>query len=228
MLFEALAAAIVVGGLTAGVCRPILRRLAEPADGDGEIAYRDLATPRTVLICGGTAAVAAAFAGLTLPGPVQPLWWVLSSLGVLLVVIDARTTWLPLPLTRLAWLAMAVAGGAAMVWSAAVLRDGGRLGVGAAGGALAAGTLYWVVYRVSRRGIGFGDVRLAPLIGAAAGAASWTLLLWALVAGTLIGGLYGGVRMLVHRPTGFPYAPSMLAGAYLAALLLAVVGGPSS
>lgn len=225
MLFGALTAAIVVGGLTAGVTRPVLNRLAEPADGGGKIVYRDLATPWMVLVTGGTATVAAAVAGLGLPDPVQPLWWVLSSLGVLAAVVDARTTWLPLRLTQLAWLVMAVAGGAAAVWSAAVLGDGGRLGIRAAVGALAAGALYWLVWRISRGGLGYGDVRFAPLIGAATAAGSWTLLLWALVAGTAIGGLYGAFRLLRHRPNGFPYAPSMLAGAYLAVLLLAAGGG---
>lgn len=226
MLFGALAAATVVGGLTAGLARPILSRLPEPADGGDKIAYRDLATPRLVLVTGGAAATATAVAGLGLPGAVQPMWWVLSSLGVLLVVIDARTTWLPLRLTQLAWLAMAVAGAGAAVWCAAVLGDGGRLGVRAATGALAAGALYWLVWRVSRGGFGFGDVRFAPLIGAATAAGSWTLLMWALVAGTLVGGLYGGFRLLIHRPAGFAYAPSMLAGAYLAVVLLALDGAP--
>lgn len=226
MLWEALAAAIVVGGLTAGATRPILSRLAEPAEGAGKIAYRDLATPRLILAVGGTSTAAATVAGLGLPGRVQPLWWVLSSLGVLLVVIDARTTWLPQRLTQLAWLAMTVAGAAAAVWSAAALGDGGRLGARAAVGAIAAGALYWLVWRISRGGFGFGDVRFAPLIGAAAAAGSWSLLLWALVAGTFVGGGYGVLHLLRRRPSGFPYAPFMLAGAYLAVLLLAVVGAP--
>lgn len=227
MLIEALAA-VVVGGLTAGVAGPILRRLAEPADGAGKITYRALATPRLLAVTGTTAAVATAIAGLGLPGPVQPLWWVLSSLGVLLVVMDARTTWLPLRLTQLAWLGMAVAGAGAAAWSTAVGGEGWRLGARAAVGALAAGTLYWLVWRTSRGGFGFGDVRFAPLIGAATAAGSLTLLLWALIAGSFLGGLHGAVRLLAHRRAGFPYAPAMLAGAYLAVLLLAISGGSPS
>ena len=61
------------------------------------------------MICGALAGLAAALSWLSLPGYAQPMWSVLAILGVLLAAIDARTSWLPLQLTRVAWLAMAVA-----------------------------------------------------------------------------------------------------------------------
>ena len=80
-----------------------------------------------------------------------------------------------------------------------------------------AGAVFGAIWLVTRGGIGFGDVRFAPLVGAATAAASWTLLAWALVLGSLTGALVGLVRLAVGRRGSFAYAPSILAGAYLAA-----------
>ena len=80
----------------------------EPVAGDGRPIYRDLGTSRFVLVCGALAGVAAAISWLSVPHYAQPMWSVLAILGVLLAAIDARTSWLPLQLTRTAWLAMAV------------------------------------------------------------------------------------------------------------------------
>lgn len=216
-------AMLVTSLLCAAVAVPLLRWLPEPVEPDGKTAYRDLATPHFVLGCSLCAAVAAAVAWTTLPAAVQPLWTVLAVPGVLLAGVDAMTTWLPRPLTHLAWASMTAATlvGAAIAGSWPMLL---RVGLGAA----FAGGLYlaiWLGCQVTGRdGFGFGDVRFAPLLGAAAAAVSWELLLWALVAGSLLGAGVGIVRLIARRRGGFPYAPSMLAGNYLAALLLAVRG----
>ena len=202
------AAAAGTGGLLA---RLLVPRLPEPDDGAGKIRYADLATPRFVAGCASAAGFAAAVAWLTMPLALQPLWWVLATLGIVLAAVDARTTWLPLRLTRLAWAAMAAAGlGAAALgagWPALL-----RAGVGAA----LAGLLYLLVWRLSRGGFGFGDVRFAPLVGAVAAAHSWSLLATALLAGSLLGAAYGGLRLFRRRAGPFPYAPALVAGAYLA------------
>ena len=112
MIEEGLAAvviAVTIGATSALLVRPLLRRLPEPVAGDGKPAYRDLGTTRFVLVCGVLAGVAAAISWLSVPRYAQPMWSVLAVLGVLLAAIDARTSWLPLRLTRMAWLAMAVA-----------------------------------------------------------------------------------------------------------------------
>jgi leader peptidase (prepilin peptidase) / N-methyltransferase len=62
-------------------------------------------------------------------------------------------------------------------------------------------------------------VRFAPLLGAAAAADSWTLLWWTLLLGSVAGGLMGVLRLAQGRRNAFPYAPSMLAGAYAACLV---------
>jgi leader peptidase (prepilin peptidase)/N-methyltransferase len=102
---------------------------------------------------------------------------------------------------------------------AAVL--GGDLGIAlrAAAGAAIAGGLYLLVWLISRGGFGFGDVRFAPLLGAAAAAESWALLWLTLLLGTVAGGLVGLARLARGRRDAFPYAPSMLAGAYAACVV---------
>lgn len=214
----AVAAALGAVLVTATLARPVLRWLPEPTDGDGKVAYRALGTTRFVAGCAVLAGLAVVLAAVTLPAPVLPLWWVLGVPVLLLAAVDARTTWLPLRLTRVAWALMALAAvGSALLGGAGLL---GRATLGAA----AAGGLYLLLWRLSRGGIGFGDVRLAPLIGAATAAVGWPMLLAALLLGSLAGAAYGVVRLLAGRRGHFAYAPTMLLGAYLACALRALTG----
>ena len=87
-----------------------------------------------------------------------------------------------------------------------------------------AALLYLVLWRLSRGGLGFGDVRLAPVLGAAAAAVGWSTLLATLLLGSLVGAAVGVVLTLRGRPGSFAYAPSMLAGAFLACGLRALSG----
>ena len=105
----AAALAAIIATTTGLLVRPLLRLLPEPVPGDGKPIYRDLGSTRFLVVCGVLAGIAAAASWLSLPRYAQPMWSVLAILGVLLAAIDARTSWLPLQLTRLAWLAMALA-----------------------------------------------------------------------------------------------------------------------
>jgi leader peptidase (prepilin peptidase)/N-methyltransferase len=196
-------AVLAVGTMVAMglLTRPILRRLPEPAAAEGKRRYADLGTPPVVVGCALLAGASVALGWLTGPLPIQPLWWVLSTFGVLLAAIDALTTWLPLRLTQAAWAAMVVA-----------LLPTLRIAVGAG----LAWLLYLGVWLLSRGGFGFGDVRFAPLVGAATAAHSWSVLIWAMLFGSVIGALYGVLRLAMRRSGPFPYAPAMLVGAYLA------------
>lgn len=198
--------------------RPVLLRLPEPAEPDGKTPYRELATSGFVAGCTVLAAGGAALVGLTLPPATWPLWWVLCGPALVLVAVDARTTWLPLGLTRAVWAATV---GATVL---ATFLGGLALTVRAAAGGLAAGLLYLVLWRLSRGGLGFGDVRLAPVLGAAAAAVGWSTLLAALLLGSLVGAAVGVVLALRRRPGAFAYAPSMLAGAFLACGLRVLSG----
>ena len=217
MIGEGLAAVViaVMTGITATLLvRPLLRRLPAPIPGGGTPSYRELGSIRFLFACGALAGIAAAISWLSLPRYAQPMWSVLAIVGVLLAAIDAHTSWLPLQLTRFAWLAMA---GAALL--AAPLGGGIWVPVRAAAGAVIAGALYLLVWLISRGGFGFGDVRFAPLLGAPAAADSWALLWWTLLLGTVVGGLVGVLRLARGRREAFPYAPSMLLGAYAACVV---------
>ena len=100
------AAAALTGLVTAAVVRPVLQALPEPPDQPDKVTYRSLPTARLLLICGLLAAGGTALAWQGVPPATRPLWTVLSSCGVLLAVIDAKTTWLPLRLTQAAWFLM--------------------------------------------------------------------------------------------------------------------------
>ena len=216
--------AALTGLVVAVAVRPVLRRLPEPVDQADKTAYRDLATPGFTVICALLAMAAQVLALLLLPAPAQPLWTVLATAGVLLAAIDARTTWLPLRLTYVAWVLMAVAVGLSALLGATMV---GVLRTVA--GAAIAGALYLFVWAITRGGFGFGDVRFAPLLGATTASQSWTLLIWGLTLGTMVGAVHGGFRLLRRRLGGFAYAPSMLTGSYLAVAalhLLLMARGP--
>jgi leader peptidase (prepilin peptidase)/N-methyltransferase len=216
---SAVGAAVILAALvtSALLSRVLVSRLPEPADGAGKVRYADLVTRGFVAGSALTAGAATAIGWLTLPLAVLPLWWVLATFGTVLAAIDARTTWLPLRLTRLAWAAMALA---SLV--TALLGAGWLVLIRAGGGAALAGLLYVAVWRLSRGGFGFGDVRFAPLVGAASGAHSWSLLVLTLFAGSVLGAAYGAIRLVRRRAGPFPYAPAMLAGAYLACGISAI------
>ena len=210
-------AAVAIALITALLVRPVLRRLPEPANSEDAPRYLELGTAGFVIKCGVLAGLTAALSWLSLPRYAQPMWLALAIFGVLLAAIDARTGWLPLRLIRLAWLAMA----AAAVVSAALGNSIWVAGRSAAGAAIAGG-LYLLVWLISRGGFGFGDVRFAPLLGAPAASGSWTLLWLTLLLGTVVGGFLGLLRLARGRRNPFPYAPSMLIGAYAACLVATI------
>lgn len=185
----------------------------EPADAEVKVRYATLATWPFAVTVGGIAAATTALAGTLVPPSVLPVWVALSTLGVLLAAIDAKTTWLPLPLTRAAWFTTIVTlllGGLLGNWSAALRGIGGFM---------LAGAVFGLVWWLTRGGLGFGDVRYAPLVGAAAAAVSWSLLAWALVLGSLVGAVVGLIRLITGRGGAFAYAPAILAGGYLALMV---------
>lgn len=198
---------------------PVLRRLPEPAlePGEDKLPYAALSGWAFAGGCALLACLAVGIGWPLSPAPARPAWLVLGTVAVLLAAIDARTTWLPLPLTRVAWVLMGVAVAAA--W----LLGGAEAGLRMVVGAMVAGGLYLLAWLISRGGFGYGDVRFAPLVGSAAAAHSYSMLLWALVFGSLAGAVQGLIRLTRRRRTPYAYAPAILAGAYLALVASEVV-----
>lgn len=205
---------VLIAALMALAAPALLRWLRAPQD-EPELRYSDLATRRFRLVLAGSCLAAGLVLVLTTPPALWPVWAPLVALGPLLGLVDARTSFLPVQLNYLT-LALVVAGVAASCW----LRDDPQPALLALAGGAGATACYWLLWWLSRGKLGFGDVRLAGLLGVATGATSLTVLLWSFVLGSFIGAVWALVVRLTGRGREFPYGPSMLLGP-VAALLLA-------
>ena len=84
-------------------------------------------------------------------------------------------------------------------------------------GATVLWVLLWVLARVSRGGVGRGDLRLAPFIGAALGFLSFGAAITGIVGMSLVGATWGLVELVRQgRSAHIPFVPSMYAGLLLA------------
>lgn len=143
--------------------------------------------------------------------PALPALLVLAAVGITLALIDLDTHTLPdvivLPSigVGLALLALASAG----------TGDWGALARGVAGAAILF-ALYFVLMVVKPGGMGFGDVKLAALLGLYLGWYGWGALAVGAFAAFLLGGLFSiglVVARRAGRSSGIPFGPWMLVGA---------------
>lgn len=214
-MWSGILAAVLVAATTAAVTPSILRRLPVPLDAPPDL-YTGNATARTRRLV----FAASALGGVVVAWRVAPQGWApwvaLGSAGVLSVVIDAATTYLPKLLAWWGWLLAAVG----VVLAALIAGDPRVLGRAAIAATCAAG-LFAAVWWLGRGRLGFGDVRLMGLIGAVTGSSSLHLALGAVVAGTVVSAAWGVVVAAGRGRDGpFPYGPGLVAGAYLALALL--------
>lgn len=114
------------------------------------------------------------------------------------------------PVAALTTVALIVVAGlrsdAAVVWA-------GLIGSLFAGGILAG------VHFLTRGGIGFGDVKLAAVIGLALASDGLSTVWVALLAGSIIGAAWG---LITAQKRGFAYGPWLLSGTWLAAIIAAL------
>lgn len=182
-----------------------------------QVRFDKLATRRFRLIALGITA-GAGWLCLSLIDPsLWPVWLPLIGLGTLLGLIDAQTTFLPLRLSYLTLVLVSV-GALASAW----LRSDPWSLLWAAAGALTAGGLFWLLWRFSGEKFGFGDVRLAAVLGIVGGATSGPVLYWMFLLGTFIGAIWAIVVRLQGRQQ-FAYGPALLLGAPAALLLNAAL-----
>lgn len=85
-------------------------------------------------------------------------------------------------------------------------------------GLLVARSLFWVLWFVHSAGMGFGDVRLAALLGLVLGHAGWAELVVGVYAPFLLFAVPGVVLALVRRDrsllkVAYPFGPFMVVGA---------------
>jgi leader peptidase (prepilin peptidase) / N-methyltransferase len=219
-------------GAAGGLLVPLMiRRLPEPtpdpekkSDEEPKEPYADIAALpglawKSALASAACAAVIGATVGwqwaLAILVPLVPVC-------VALAVVDWRTRLLP---TRL----VLPATGAAILlglvgW--AVAGDPDDL-VRAAIGLAAVRSFFWVLWWLHSAGMGFGDVRLAALLGFALGYLGVAELVVGAYAGFLVFGLPGLILAVVRRDrsllkSAFPFGPFMLVGG-----LIGIVLGPA-
>ncbi|QWC85258.1 A24 family peptidase [Nocardioidaceae bacterium] len=249
-----LVAALVAAGLSAMV-PTVVARLPEPApepeveerEGVGDplapptpkIPYAVLARARGLrawcVLAGAAAGAACGFAVEELGRPgLLPALLMMVPLGVALAYIDARTRLLPSALIKPAYPALV-----ALLLLGAVVDGSWTVLRGAALGWLVLGGLYLVLNLVYPAGMGYGDVRLAGLLGMVLGYAGLAPLLVGLEAAFLLGAVGGLVPVVwrrvrgLPRVRGYPFGPYMLLGALVGLvvgepLLRALLGGPSA
>ncbi|MFC4018553.1 prepilin peptidase [Micromonospora sp. GCM10011542] len=200
--------AVLLGAL-AGLAVPALaRRFTPPSPIRG-------CSP---LLLGPVAAVV--FGGLAVAlgdDPALPVFLAVAAVGLVLAVIDLACLRLPDPLVGTAG-SLAVGG---LTGAAILVGTPGRL-VGALVGAVVAAAAHVLLALLPGSRLGFGDVKLAAVLGLPLG---W-LGRDALVAGLLLPHLlHGGLVLVllatrrVRRDTLLPLGPALLAGAWLAVLL---------
>jgi leader peptidase (prepilin peptidase)/N-methyltransferase len=161
---------------------------------------------KTVLATG----VGAAVVGLVL-GRNLSLLVVLPLLpvGVALAAIDWRTRLLPTKLIAPSYAVTVVTVLLAFLLGDRELHDLERTGLGW----LVYGGMFFVLWFIYPRGLGYGDVRLSGVLGPALAWVGWSELLVGIGAGLIIGGVGGGLLALVTRRRDYPLGPFMLVGA---------------
>jgi leader peptidase (prepilin peptidase)/N-methyltransferase len=155
--------------------------------------------------------------------PALPAYLFLAAIAVPLAVIDLDVRRLPNAIVLPSYLVAAVL----LVPAAVAHPDLGRVLR-----ALAAMAVLWTFYFglavLYRGGMGFGDVKLAGLLGLYLGWLGWSAVWVGTFAGFLLGGLAGGALLVtrrVGRKAAIPFGPAMLAGALLAVLLADPIAG---
>jgi leader peptidase (prepilin peptidase)/N-methyltransferase len=169
--------------------------------------------PLVELTCGVLFAVMALRFGFS---AVLPAYLYLAAVGLALAMIDFDTKRLPDALTLPSYAVAAV-----LLGGAALVDHDGHAALRALVGAAALGGFYFALLFAYPAGMGWGDVKLAPVLGAYLGWISFGVL----AVGAFLGFLYGGVVGILAMALGkagrkskLPFGPFMLAGVLSAVL----------
>jgi leader peptidase (prepilin peptidase)/N-methyltransferase len=141
-------------------------------------------------------------------------YWILAAALVAQTAIDLETQRLPRSIT---YTAMAM-GAVALTVAAFVVDEPERIWMAALGAAIAL-ALMWLIYAMSRGGMGDGDVRFAPLLGMYLGWINPGIVAPGLFFGFIAGAVVGVAMMVGNRAgrrTAVPFGPFMAAGTVIA------------
>jgi leader peptidase (prepilin peptidase)/N-methyltransferase len=151
--------------------------------------------------------------------PVLPALLALAATGVVLSIVDLTEHRLPnavlLPTLVVLAVLLVLASALSGEWMSLLWALAGGAGMFA---------LYLVLALISPSAMGMGDVKFAAPLGLVLGWFGWTVWLWGVLAGFVVGGVVSLVALALQRVSlrgSIPFGPSMLAGALLAVLILA-------
>lgn len=224
-----LSAVLVLVAAALGLLAPRVTAALPPADlgvlPDGEApppSYREIAArPGLRWQVVGCAAILALAVVLSVDAgwawayllPIAPVL-------ALLAIIDWHTRLLPSPLV------LPATGLVLLVAAAESVADDWHRPLAAVVTGLVVRSFFWLLWRIRSAGMGFGDVRLAALLGLALGRLGVGETLTGVYAGFLLFALPGLVLALVHRDRSilrraYPFGPFLVAGA-----LVGILAGP--
>ncbi|MET8523635.1 prepilin peptidase [Nocardioides sp. NPDC004968] len=218
-----LVSAAVAGLLALGV-PALLRRLPEPVDDPPAVSYGTIAawSPLLPLAVVVSAALAGLFAWQVEPSrlmvalaPLTPVW-------VLLAYVDWRVQRLPkVPIL------VATAVGVGLLAAEWLWTRDTAAALGALAGLVIARSAFWLLWRMLPHAMGFGDVRLAALVGLVLGRLGWGQLAVGLWAGLAIFGVWGIGRAVAQRSRTamrepLAYGPFMILGMLVGALAVSL------
>ncbi len=149
------------------------------------------------------------------PSAIPAFWW-LGAVGVALALIDLDTRKLPDVLTLPSY-AVGIVG----LGLAALATEGHTPWLRALLGCAALYAGYFALAFAYPAGMGFGDVKLAGVLGLYLGWLGWPSLVVGAFAGFLLGGAVGVALILARRAgrkSALPFGPFMLAGALIGIL----------
>jgi leader peptidase (prepilin peptidase)/N-methyltransferase len=174
-------------------------------------------SPRYPLVELGTGS---AFAAVTFAGflniyslALVPLLLYFAAISIVLALIDIDTHRLPNPIVLPSYLVVF----ALLALASALTGNWWALIWALCGGAILFAT-YFVMVLIYPRGMGFGDVKLAGVIGLVLGWLGWGTLAVGGFAAFLLGGLFGILLLLTRkagRKSAIPFGPWMLVGAWV-------------
>ncbi|MFE7225079.1 prepilin peptidase [Nocardioides sp. NPDC057577] len=218
-----LVSAAVAGLLALGV-PALLRRLPEPVDDPPAVSYATVAgwarlLPVAVVI---SAALAGLLAWRVEPSRLMVALVPLLPLCVLLAYIDWRVQRLP----KVPILVATVVGLGLLAIEWLSTRDTATA-LAALAGLVIARSVFWLLWRLVPHAMGFGDVRLAALVGLVLGRLGWEQLALGLWAGLAIFGVWGIGRAVARRSRTamrepLAYGPFMILGMLVGVLAVSL------
>jgi leader peptidase (prepilin peptidase)/N-methyltransferase len=195
--------AIVAGALVGALVRWRVRRLTHrrPEDSSSSTPTAWWLIP---LVAGGWGWLTWRLADA--PWPILTLWLPLSAALAWLAAVDLDVARLPdrILIPTAIWTALGVG---ATLWI-----TGPLAGVEAILAAALCGGGFWILHLAGRGALGFGDVKLAAVIGAATALVSWSAVLYALVAGCILTIAWAAAR----RQRELAFGPWLALGAVMA------------